>query len=82
MPDEPKEAKESNNEMFPMIVMAGMVAASAGFTMYTKRAGTMLKQMDQISKNKARRMPTPRIGPMTKQEWDMVRRRFDKDELV
>jgi hypothetical protein len=71
----------NNNNMFSMIVVLGMVGAAAGFTMYTKRAGTMLKQMEQISKNKARRMPPPRVGPKTKEEWDKIRTRFDKDDF-
>jgi hypothetical protein len=74
--------KRSNNDTFGMLVVAGMVATAAGMTMYTKRAGTMLKQMDQISKNKAKRMPATKIGPMAKTEWDKVRPRFDKDEFV
>jgi hypothetical protein len=65
-----------------MLVMLGMVGASAGFTLYTKRTASMLKQIDQISKNKARRMPPSRIGPLTKGEWDKVKPRFDKDEFV
>jgi hypothetical protein len=62
--------------------MLGMVGASAGFAFYTKRTASMIRQMDQIGKNKARRMPPAKIGPMTKPEWDKVRPRFDKDEFV
>jgi hypothetical protein len=78
----PQEEKKSNNDTFAMLVVAGMVATAASFTMYTKRTGQMLKQMDQITKNKARRMPPSKIGPMTKQEWNKSRPRFDKDEFI
>jgi hypothetical protein len=67
---------------FGMVIVLGMIGATAGFTMYTKRTGTMLRQMDQISKNKARRMPARSVGPMTKAEWDKARPRFDKDEFI
>jgi hypothetical protein len=64
-----------------MLVVLGMVGTAAGFTMYTKRAGTMLRQLEQVSKNKARRMPLPpRVVPQTKEEWYKLRHRFDKDE--
>lgn len=67
---------------FGMLIVLGMIGASAGFTMYTKRTATMIRQMEQVSKNKAKRMPPPRVGPKTKQEWDKVRPRFDKDEFI
>jgi hypothetical protein len=65
-----------------MVIVLGMIGASAGLAMYTKRTGTMIKQMEQISKNKAKRMPPRQTGPMTKNEWDKVRPRFDKDEFL
>ena len=76
------ESTNKSNNTFGMLVVAGMVGAAAGLTMYTKRSGAMLKQMEQMSKNKARRMPPSKVGPMTKKEWDKVRPRFDKDEFV
>jgi hypothetical protein len=81
MPDR-QEEKTSNNNTFAMIAVAGMVATAFSFTMYTKRTGQMLKQMDQIAKNKAKRMPPTKIGPLTKNEWEKVRPRYDKDEFV
>eukprot|EP00980_Cylindrotheca_fusiformis_P013719 scaffold3526_cov115-Cylindrotheca_fusiformis.AAC.9 len=81
----PQESKKENNikdDTLGMLIVGGMVAAAAGFTLYTKRTGQMLQQMEQMGKNKARRMPPPKIGPQTKEEWDKVRPRFDKDELI
>ena len=78
----PKEGQGTKNDTFAMMVVGGLCLSAAGLTMYTKRSGQMLKQMEQISKNKARRMPPPKIGPLTKKEWDKVRPRFDKDEFI
>ena len=70
------------NETLSMIIMLGMVGTAAGFTMYTKRTGSMLNQLEQIAKNKQRRMPPARVGPHTKEEWDKIRPRIDKDDFV
>ena len=70
------------NETLSMLIGLGMVGSAAGFALYTKRTGSMLKQMEQIAKNKQKRMPPPRVGPHTKAEWDKIRPRFDKDEFV
>jgi hypothetical protein len=67
--------------MLGMIVVMGMVGTAAGVTMYTKRgAGTLLKQMGQVSQNKARRVLPARVAPKTKEEYYKLRHRFDKDE--
>jgi len=64
-----------------MLLVLGMIGASAGFTMYTKRTGQMLKQFDHIAQQQAKRAPKRPIGPMTKEEWDKVRPRFEKDDF-
>ena len=65
-----------------MIIVLGMVGTAAGFTAYTKRSGQMLKQLEFIAKQKQRRTPPRPVGPMTKEEWDKIRPRFDKDEFI
>lgn len=54
---------------------------SAGFAMYTRRTGQLLKQMEHASKSQAKRTPPPKVGPMTQAEWDKVRPRIDKDDF-
>ena len=76
-------SSSTNNTTFAMIVVLGMVGTAAGFTAYTKRSTQMLKQLETVAKNKQRRMPPSRIGPLTKHEWDKVRPRFDdKDDFI
>mmetsp|Transcript_15926 Transcript_15926/g.44034 ORF Transcript_15926/g.44034 Transcript_15926/m.44034 type:complete len:89 (-) Transcript_15926:1428-1694(-) len=72
------------NETFQTVgkaVVLGMIACSAGFTLYTRRTSQMIRQLDQITKNKAKRMPAPRIGPHTREEWDKIRPRFEKGDM-
>lgn len=40
---------EKDNTM-AMLIMAGMVVSSAGFSMYTKQADSLLRRMNQASK--------------------------------
>lgn len=53
-----------------MGLFAVMLGASAGFTLYTRKTSSMLKQMDKVKKY--RRFPT-KYGPMTKAEWEKVK---------
>ena len=41
--------KEKDNTM-AMLIMAGIVVSSAGFTMYTKQADSLLRRMNRASK--------------------------------
>ena len=74
--------EQPKSQTFGMLVVLGMVGTAAGFTMYTKRTGAMLKQMERVAERQALRTPPRPIGPMTKQEWDKIRPRFDKDEFI
>eukprot|EP00429_Kryptoperidinium_foliaceum_P000549 CAMPEP_0176011438 /NCGR_PEP_ID=MMETSP0120_2-20121206/5284_1 /TAXON_ID=160619 /ORGANISM="Kryptoperidinium foliaceum, Strain CCMP 1326" /LENGTH=73 /DNA_ID=CAMNT_0017344301 /DNA_START=115 /DNA_END=332 /DNA_ORIENTATION=+ len=58
-----------------MMIVLGMIGASAGFTMYTKRSGQMLRQFEHYASQQQKRMPKRKIGPMTKEEWDKIRPR-------
>ena len=62
-------------------ILLGMIGASAGFTMYTKRTGQLLRQYEHIALQQAKRRPQRPIGPMTKAEWDKIRPRFEKDDF-
>jgi hypothetical protein len=50
-------------------------------TLYTKKTGAMLSRMNMITENQLRRNPK-RIGPPTKLEWEKLRPRFDKEDLI
>mmetsp|Transcript_23355 Transcript_23355/g.27595 ORF Transcript_23355/g.27595 Transcript_23355/m.27595 type:complete len:85 (+) Transcript_23355:141-395(+) len=52
-----------------------IVGASAGMTLYTKKTGAMLAQLERAKRNKEIRMPT-KYGPPTKKEWDKLRPRW------
>ena len=79
----PKEsAAPPKSSAFAMFVVLGMVGTAAGFVMYTKRTGVMLKQMERVATQQEKRRAPKKVGPSTKEEWEKIRPRFDKDELV
>jgi hypothetical protein len=63
----------------PIVIFSVCLAASAGFTMYTKRASSMLRTIEQVSEKQKLRNP-PRIGPPTKEEWEKLRSRWTDDD--
>jgi hypothetical protein len=75
-------AQQPKSSAFAMFVVLGMVGTAAGFVMYTKRTGAMLKQMERVATQQEKRRTPRKFGPSTKEEWDKIRPRFDKDELV
>mmetsp|Transcript_13116 Transcript_13116/g.24629 ORF Transcript_13116/g.24629 Transcript_13116/m.24629 type:complete len:114 (-) Transcript_13116:251-592(-) len=44
-----QQADADYDNSFAMLVMAGMVASAAGFSMYTRHAGSLLRQMNKVS---------------------------------
>lgn len=64
-----------------MLMMGGMVLSAAGFVLYTRRTESMLRQMNHIAEGRAKRVPPRKPGPMTKEEWDKIRPRFEKDDF-
>lgn len=70
-----------SNPQFGMLIILGMIGASAGFTMYAKRSGQMLKQFEHYANQQQKRAPKRQIGPMTRQDWDMKRPRLEKDDF-
>ena len=61
-------------------IAALVLGSSAGFTLYTKKVGSMLKTMNKVTENQLRNHP-PKYGPPTKLEWDKLKPRIDKDEF-
>ena len=49
--------------------------------MYTKRTGQLFSQIERINANAAARKPKPKPGPLTREEWDKVRNRWEKDDI-
>ncbi|CAB9514449.1 expressed unknown protein [Seminavis robusta] len=64
----------------PIVIFSVCLAASAGFTMYTKRASSMLRTMEKVTERQKLRNP-PRIGPPTKEEWEKMRPRWTDDDI-
>jgi hypothetical protein len=62
-------------------IMVIVLGSSAGFTLYTKKTGSMLSTMNKIAENQLRNRGPPKFGPPTRQEWEKLRPRFDKDDL-
>ena len=87
-PQEQRVAQQPSNkpddDSGPTALQLGIaiviLGTSAGFTLYTKRAGAMLRGMEKMQETQLRKHP-PRIGPHTKEEWEKLRPRIDKDEF-
>lgn len=76
-----EEQHKNNGFGIPPIVIFGMmIATSAGFTLYTKRASSMLRTMEEITERQHIRNP-PKFGPPTKEEWEKLRPRWEKDDI-
>lgn len=79
-------AEPSNNNQNPsptalqLAIAVIVLGSSAGFTLYTRKASSMLKTMETIQANQLRNRPK-KLGPPTKAEWEKLRPRFDKDEF-
>lgn len=58
-----------------------ILGASAGLTLYTKRTSTILNQMERATKNSIERKGPQKFGPRTKNEWEKLRNRWEKDDL-
>lgn len=58
-----------------------LLGASAGLTLYTKRTGSMIAQLDRASRNATVRRGPPKYGPKTKVEWERTRNRWESDDV-
>lgn len=61
-------------------IAAVVLATSAGFTLYSRKADAMLRRMEQITENQMRRSP-PKFGPPTKLQSEKMRTRIDNDDF-
>ena len=62
-------------------IAIAILGTSAGFTLYTKRASSMLSGIKKVEAAQRKRNP-PKFGPPTKEEWDKMRPRYDnKDDI-
>eukprot|EP00591_Stephanopyxis_turris_P002823 CAMPEP_0195524266 /NCGR_PEP_ID=MMETSP0794_2-20130614/23987_1 /TAXON_ID=515487 /ORGANISM="Stephanopyxis turris, Strain CCMP 815" /LENGTH=94 /DNA_ID=CAMNT_0040654443 /DNA_START=128 /DNA_END=412 /DNA_ORIENTATION=- len=63
-------------------MLAGiMIGAAAGLTLYTKKTGQLIAQIDKSTAAKAARMPKRKPGPKTKEEYEKTRTRIDNDDF-
>jgi len=67
--------------MFALGIAVLVLGTSAGFTLYTRKAGSMLQRFEQVTENQLRHRGRPKFGPQTKEQWDKTRPRIDKDEF-
>lgn len=65
---------------FQLGVAALVLGTSAGFLFYTKKTDSMLRTMNKITENQLRNRP-PKAGPPTKEQWEKIKPRIDKDEF-
>lgn len=81
-PQQKPEEHNGDNKLgvSPAVIVGLMIAASAGFTMYTKRVPQMLKSMEKVTERQHIRNP-PKAGPLTKEEWEKLRPRWEKDDI-
>ena len=73
--------KNEGPTAFQLTIAALVLGTSAGFTMYTKKTASMIRTMNQVNENVLRNRP-PHFGPPTKQEWEKLRPRIDRDEFI
>jgi hypothetical protein len=61
-------------------IAALILGTSAGFTLYTRKADSMLRRMEQVTENQLRRK-RPVFGPPTKEHVEKMKPRIDQDEF-
>ncbi len=57
-----------------------IVGASAGLTAYTKKTQQIINQMNRMERNRQQRLPKRKFGPMTREEWDKMRNRWNDND--
>lgn len=67
--------------MLQLSIVALVLGTSASFVLYTKRADTLINSWKQINTTYMKNHPR-KIGPPTKEQWEKLRPRFDKDEFI
>jgi hypothetical protein len=77
-PTKNQSGSEPSSLALPIFLV--VLASSAGFTMYTRKAGSMLRSMEQVNQNVLKNHP-PKYGPPSKEQYEKLRPRIDKDEF-
>jgi len=78
-------ASMPSTQFTPIQMGMGLIilGASAGLTLYTKKTGSMLKQMDKLNKAHVTRVQASRKpGPMTKHQHEKTKKRWEEDDLI
>jgi hypothetical protein len=57
-----------------------VLGTSAGLTLYTRKADSMLRRMEQVAENQLKRQ-RPVFGPPTREYAEKMKPRIDKDEF-
>ena len=74
-PPQPQEPQRPTAFQISLGIL--MLGASAGLTLYTKKTQSMLNQFKRAEKNKQQRLPKKKFGPLTREEWDKMRNRWN-----
>ena len=76
-PQPPQPQEPQRPTAFQISLGILMLGASAGLTLYTKKTQSMLNQFKRAEKNKQQRLPKKKFGPLTREEWDKMRNRWN-----
>lgn len=83
--NEQQKQEEYKPTLFQLSLGILIIGASAGLTLYTKKTKAMLEQMKRVEENRLKRMPKKKqfYGPLTREEWERVRNRWnDNDDVI
>jgi hypothetical protein len=76
---------DNNNNKSPSALAWGIgifvLGASAGLTIYTHRSQSWLRTMKQVNDNVIQKAGPPKYGPLTKQQYEKTRTRFDEEDI-
>mmetsp|Transcript_21652 Transcript_21652/g.47065 ORF Transcript_21652/g.47065 Transcript_21652/m.47065 type:complete len:161 (+) Transcript_21652:476-958(+) len=79
----PTKTQSDDSSITPLQLglAAVILGTSAGLTLYTKKTGKLMNQLERVSKNATQRKGPPKFGPKNKMEWEKTRSRWEKDDL-
>ena len=77
-----QEQEQNRPTAFQISLGILMIGASAGLTLYTRKTAAMLEQFKRVEKNRQMRLPKKEFGPMTKEQWEMMRNRWNDNNDI
>jgi len=82
----PSPSSKNEPTLFQLSLGVLIIGTSAGLTLYTKKTQALLTQFKRVEQNVKRREELSGkkkiLGPLTKDEWEKVRNRWnDKDDI-